>query len=60
MALLEQQHWNTNLSQLKTFIQQLVLTAQGAQITLKEAQTLLLNDNTIPPEEHGILELQWN
>lgn len=51
VALLEQQHWNTNLSQLKTFIQQLVLTAQGAQITLKEAQTLLLNDNTIPPEE---------
>lgn len=28
-----------------------MLTAQGAQITLKEAQTLLLNDNTIPPEE---------
>ena len=51
VALLEQQHWNTNLSQLKTIIQQLVLTAQGAQITLKEAQTLLLNDNTIPPEE---------
>lgn len=51
VALLEQQHWNTNLSQLKTFIQQLVLTSQGAQITLKEAQTLLLNDNTIPPEE---------
>lgn len=51
VALLEQQHWNTNLSQLKTFIQQLVLTAQGAQITLKEAQALLLNDNTIPPEE---------
>ena len=51
VALLEQQHWNTNLSQLKTFIQQLVLTAQGAQITLKEAQNLLLNDNTIPPEE---------
>lgn len=51
VALLKQQHWNTNLSQLKTFIQQLVLTAQGAQITLKEAQTLLLNDNTIPPEE---------
>ena len=51
VALLEQQHWNTNLSQLKTFIQQLVLTAQGAQITLKEAQTLLLHDNTIPPEE---------
>ena len=51
VALLEQQHWNTNLSQLKTFIQQLVLTAQGAQNTLKEAQTLLLNDNTIPPEE---------
>lgn len=51
VALLEQQHWSTNLSQLKTFIQQLVLTAQGAQITLKEAQTLLLNDNTIPPEE---------
>lgn len=51
VALLEQQHWNTNLSQLKTFIQQLVLTAQGAQITLKEAQTLHLNDNTIPPEE---------
>ena len=51
VALLEQQHWNTNLSQLKTFIQQLVLTAQGAQITLKEAQTLLLNDNTITPEE---------
>ena len=51
VALLEQQHWKTNLSQLKTFIQQLVLTAQGAQITLKEAQTLLLNDNTIPPEE---------
>ena len=51
VALLEQQHWNTNLSQLKTFIQQLVLTAQGAQITLKEAPTLLLNDNTIPPEE---------
>ena len=28
VALLEQQHWNTNLSQLKTFIQQLVLTSQ--------------------------------
>lgn len=51
VALLAQQHWNTNLSQLKTFIQQLVLTAQGPQITLKEAQTLLFNDNTIPSEE---------
>ena len=62
VALLAQQHWNTNLSQLKTFIQQLVLTAQGPQITLKEAQTLLFHDNSIPSEEaeysnHGGIDI---
>lgn len=41
LELMACQTWNTNLSQIKTFIQQLVLTAQSSYITLEEARALL-------------------
>lgn len=51
LRLLSQQPWETNLSQLKTFIQQLVLTAQDTHITLKEANLLLFSKSANPVPE---------
>lgn len=51
LELLARQLWNTNLSQLKTFIQQLVLTARSPYITFEEANSLLSNENTISSDE---------